>query len=72
MRATTKIEIIFVIFSDKQKRKLAPFFRHLGGELKSPSFVHGWRAAFLYHSVPPDVNPFLARFCSAGVAARAE
>ena len=51
-----------------RKAKLAPFFRHLGGEFKSPSFVHGRRAAFLYHSVPPDVNPFLARFCSAGVA----
>ena len=51
-----------------RKAKLTPSFRHLGGEFKSPSFVHGRRAAFLYHSVPPDVNPFLARFCSAGVA----
>ena len=36
-----------------RKAKLAPCFRHLGGEFKSPSFVHGRRAAFLYHSVPP-------------------
>ena len=35
-----------------RKAKLAPFFRHLGGDFKSPSFVHGRRAAFLYHSVP--------------------
>ena len=31
-----------------RKAKLAPFFRHLGGEFKSPSFVHGRRVLVDY------------------------
>ena len=52
--------------------KLAPFFRHFGGEFKPPFSVYIRRVGFLYHAVFPDVNPFLARFCSVGVASRAE
>ena len=49
-----------------------PIFRYFRSLFRSPSFCVLRRAAFLYHPVTSDVNPFPTRFCSVGAAAQAE